>query len=159
VKRVAWGLVILLLIIVGCGAYLYTTAHVTLEDISLSVAPATEYATQFYDYQQRFENESITGILFQNTLTGTAEEYAFRTYAVTLSNRCLIPAERIELQIIPVEGDVLQLLNEPVPILAAGSSGILGAVLLTNASVHSVREIIITYYLWGYRFTIRHTYG
>jgi hypothetical protein len=158
-KITAWVLVITLLAILGAGIYLYLNAYVMIGSIVLSSVSAEAYQPYFNDIARRLEEGTAAGTAFTTQLPGSADMYVFRTYTVTVQNKCFIPAEMIEAQICPAEGDIMQLAGEALTSLPAHSAGTLGATVLSRADSHAVREIRITYYLWGYLFTVTKTYG
>ncbi len=112
----------------------------------------------------------MVGTPFSNTVSLSApEDYQFCIYTVRLKNNCRIPAEMVELQISPMAGDVLQIgsamqLNDSLQIGTApaitvqpGSTADATAVLLTSANMHAIREVTVTYYMWGIPFTLKTT--
>jgi hypothetical protein len=101
----------------------------------------------------------MPGVMFSQEEIGDAAEYAFITYTLELSNQCLVPIDMIEIQVIPQDGDVLQIGDFEVHSLQPKTSGIVTATILTLKDNHSVREVLITYYVWGVSFSIRTTCG
>lgn len=159
-KYVAWVLVIVLLAVVGGGVYLYLNANVAIEEIVFTSVSASERETEFQDYQRRLLNGAVPGTVFSaDALSDNAGDYAFYTYTVKLKNNCFIPAKMVEVQVVPVAGDVLQTLDETDHTLPPREAGAVRATVLTHATSHSVRQVIVTYYLWGYMFTTTKTYG
>ena len=43
--------------------------------------------------------------------------------------------------------------------LPARTTGDIQATILTDIGMHAVREVNVTYYMWGLPFTLRTTYG
>lgn len=54
---------------------------------------------------------------------------------------------------------MLQMGNEQPKALSAGATGDISATVLTSVESLPVRELIITYYVWGIPFTVKTTYG
>lgn len=87
------------------------------------------------------------------------QAYQFYTYTVRLRNFSMLTCDMVELQVTPREGDVLQMGNEQSKALSAGATGDISATVLTSVESLPVRELIITYYVWGIPFTVKTTYG
>lgn len=158
-KFVAWALVIILLAVIAGGAYLFMSTNVTIEVISLTTYPANEWEAHFQDYKQRLLNGTVLGTVYTNTPLTESSDYSFYSFSVGLKNASFLNAQMVEIQIVPVEGDVLQFLGEPANVLPARSTGTFSTTILSSNSVHNVRQIVVTYYLWGYQFTVTKTYG
>lgn len=148
----------MVLAIAGVG-YLYTTAGVAVETLGAQAYEAQSQQPTFDDLKRRLENNTVVGTVFKNEPLGDASEYAFYTYSVRLRNDSLLSADMVEVQIVPVEKDVLQMGNTNVRSLSSRSKGDFSATILTRRDSGSSREIIITYYIWGKPFTIKKTYG
>ena len=73
----------------------------------------------------------------------------FYTYTVRITNRSFLPVEVIELQVTPISGDFLQIGDLEEHSLASGSSLDLSATILTGKQSHNVRELTVSYYIWG----------
>ena len=56
-------------------------------------------------------------------------------------------------------GDILQLSDPDAHDLPARSGGAFTAAILTSREMHSIRELTLTYYLWGLPFSARVTYN
>ena len=157
-KYVAWLLVFLLLLaFIGVG-YVYVTAQVVTESTMVTFISAGEATDLLEDYRRRLENGTVHGTVFENKIEGAAEEYLFLTYTVRLRNDCFIAADMVEMQVVPWEGyDILQVGDERAKALQPRSKGDLSATVLSKWGTHSVREAVITYYMWGMPFTLRVT--
>ena len=133
-KYIAILLVVVLLACVGGVGWLYLNANVTV---------------------------AATGVIavFQQGTLGEAEGYQFYTYTVRLNNGCFLTADMVEVQVTPMEGDVLQLGDDTARALPARTTGDIQATILTDVNMHAVRELNITYYMWGLPFTLRTTSG
>lgn len=153
-------LTVLLLIasLVGVG-YLYLTSNVTVEAIGVVAVEASTQPEMFERLRQQMESQSVVGTAFTTQPLGDINNYQFYTYTIRLKNNCFLTADMVEVQVTPMQGDVLQLADGSARALAARSTGDLGATILTDINMHSVRELNISYYMWGVPFTIRTTYG
>lgn len=158
-KYVACILVVTLFCLVGLGAYLYINADMTIVLIQLTQYDAQSQASEFERCKSNFENGSLITSVYENAQIGEAEDYTFLTYTVHLKNTCLVNAEMIEIQLEPVQGDVLAYNTNQTTSLKPNNEGDYNIILLTRKGNNAVRRIIITYYLWGYPFTMMQTYG
>jgi len=151
------AMVVLALAVVG---YFFATAKVTIAAYKAEGMQATAHADQFEQIKTQVAQNAFHGTLFQtNIALGTADQYAFITYTLRLSNQCLVPVDMVEVQVVPDPGDLLQIGDLEVHSLDAKSQGDITATILTTKESNSIRELIVTYYVWGVSFTIRETYG
>ena len=65
----------------------------------------------------------------------------------------------IEVQVVPQATDILQIGDFTVKSLDPKSEGDLSVRILVPKDTHSVRELIVTYYVWGVSFNLKTTYG
>lgn len=152
------SVLVLIASLVGIG-YLYLTTNVTVEALGVVAVEAAHQPELFDQLRQQVENQSVLGTLYTSQPLGDAANYQFYTYTIRLKNNCFVTADMVEVQVTPMEGDVLQIADTSARALAARSTGDLQATILTDIQMHSVRELNISYYMWGIPFTIRTTYG
>ena len=150
------ALLIVVLVVVG---FFFFTAKVTVADCAIEGGSATLQPDVFQQIKQYTALDAFQGTVFSQDPIGEAADYAFITYTLQLSNQCLVPVDMIEVQVIPKSGDVVQIGNFTVKALAAKSSGSVSATIMTAKDSHSVRDVLITYYVWGVSFSIRYTCG
>ena len=150
------ALVIVVVVVVG---YFFFTAKVTVAGCEINGSAASLQAELFEQIKQYTALNAFQGTIFTDEEIGDAADYAFITYTLRLSNQCLVPVDMIEIQIIPEDGDVLQIGDFELRSLEAKTSGNVSATILTGKDSHSVREVLVTYYVWGVSFSIRHTCG
>lgn len=158
-KYVAWFMVVLLLAAVAGVGYLYATAQVTVEALGAQAHEAQSQQATFDDLKRRLENGTVLGTVFQDDPLGDSADYAFFTYTVRLRNDSLLTADMIEIQIVPTDKDVLQMGDTSPKSLAPRSRGDITGTILTKRDSDAMREIIVTYYIWGRSFSITETYG
>lgn len=153
-------LTVLLLIasLIGVG-YLYLTSNVTVEAIGVVAVEASTQPEMFERLRQLVESHAVIGTAFTSQPLQDISNYQFYNYTIRLRNNCFLTADMVEVQVTPMQGDVLQLADDSARALSARSTGDLGATILTDINMHSVRELNISYYMWGIPFTIRTTYG
>jgi hypothetical protein len=150
------ALTIVVIVIVG---YFFLTAKVTVADCNIAGSTAGMQADLFQQIKEYSALEAFQGTVFSNEAIGDVADYAFITYTLQLSNQCLVPIDMIEVQVIPQEGDILQIGDFEVHSLQAKTRSSVSATILTAKGSHSVREVLITYYVWGVSFSIRYTCG
>ena len=158
-KIIAIAMVVLVVAALGIVGYFYATATVRISAFKAEGVQAAGQAAYFDTLKASAEDGSFIGTLYSGAPTGTADDYVFITYTVRLRNDCLVPLDTIELQVVPADGDVLQIGDTTVHSLAARSEGDLQATILTAKDNHSIRELVVTFYVWGVSFQIRETYG
>ncbi len=165
----AVALVLVVCVLAAGGLVMYAAVNTTLavELRQVQVIPASERPDEYARWQTALIRQAAQGTAFEGTMTGTAQDYAFFVYTVDVSNRGLISARMAELQVVPVEGDVLAYspaaslyrnVNVPEDIPAGGTRAV-QCILLTRANSNAVRDLYLTYYIWGRPHTIRLTYG
>ena len=131
------------------------------------VLPASEHKAEFERLQRAVHDRSLIGTVFTQEIEEDASGYNLVIYTVTLSNRGLLPAQMAELVVSPSDQDILcytdgsaqgEILDISVP---AGGTASIRCVLLTRAAARqaTVRDLYISYYIWGNPFTIRMTSG
>lgn len=152
-------LLVIFLAAVGMTGYIYFTANVIVNDIQCIAADAVNAPEVFQGLKSQAEKGTFTGTPFQTDQIGEAADYQFYTYTVYLQNRTFLKAEVAEVQVTPMNGDVLQMAEDSRISIPARGKGSVQATILTKKDMHNVRELMITYYLWGLPFSIRVTYS
>lgn len=150
------ALVVLAFALVG---YFYATAKVTIAAYKAEGVSAGTRAEEFARIKEQVAQNAFMGTRFRTDPLGEADAYALITYTLRLNNQCLVPIDMVEVQVVPDPNDVLQLGDQAVHSLQAKSQGDITATLLTTKDSHAIRELIVTYYVWGVSFRIRETYG
>ena len=157
-RKTAIILMLLLLLaagVVGWGL-LHTNLRVTAK--SLRTAPAAEMKTDFYALQEAVKSQSLLGTQIKSGELGAAEDYTYYFYTLRLKNEGLVGAEMVEVQIAPLKGDVLFYGESEEVKIGPGETRDVWCVLLTEGSPHPVRDIYVTYYLWGHPQEVKYTY-
>ena len=151
-------LVLFLAALAGTG-WLYFSANVTVEEISCVAYAAQDQPAVFQALKDQLASNAFTGTPFDVSDLGDPEDYQFFEYTLRLRNDTFLTAEVIEIQVTPMTGDVLQISDLDAHDLAPRSSGSFTAAILTTREMHNVRELTLTYYLWGLPFSVRTTYS
>ena len=149
---------VLIASLVGVG-YLYLTANVTVQAVGVTAVEASTQPALFEELARQVENRQVLGTAFSSVPPGSVENYQFYTYTVRLRNNSFVTADMVEVQVTPMVGDVLQIGDDTARALPARSTGDITATILTDVNMHSVRELIVTYYMWGVPFSLKTAYG
>ena len=158
-KPLAIFLVILVLAALAGVGYLYFNASLT---VTYGSVVATDPVTQpdvFTQIRASLENDTFVGTRYGTADLGGPEDYIFYTWSVRLDNKTFLPADTIEIQVTPMTGDVLSIGDPAGHTLSSGGSTELSATFLTARDKHSVREAIVSWYVWGLPFSTRITLG
>ncbi|MBQ8555010.1 MAG: hypothetical protein IJ438_03950 [Clostridia bacterium] len=150
---------VLLLIVslVGVG-YLYMTANVVVEATGVIAMEADDQPELFSRLRDQVRTGAVIGTPYVSASElGEAENYQFYTYTIRLRNDCYVAADTIEVQITPMAGDVLQIGAQSSYVIGARSTGDVQATILTAAGMHPIREVTVSYYMWGLPFTLKTT--
>ena len=158
-KPLAIILVLLVLAaIIGVG-WVYFTGNI---EISFSEVIATDPLTQpdyFNALNLSLESGTFTGTRYDPASLKDPDNYLFYTWNVHLENKSFLAADTVEIQVTPMTGDVLMIGDTSEHGLPAHSGTELSATVLTTRSMHSVREAVVTWYVWGLPFSSRLTLG
>ena len=142
----------------GTG-YLYFTSNV---DISFAGCIATDALDQQETFSQLtgdLKDGILVGTPFTQDVDSSPEAYQFYTFSVRVDNKSFLRAEQVEIQVTPMSGDVLQMGAQYVSDISPRSSADLSATILTTKTAHNVRELTVSYYIWGIPFFVRLTTG
>lgn len=148
---------ILIVTLVGVG-YMYMTANIYVEAVGVVATDAISQSALFEELREQVRLGAVVGTPFVGAqeLSGP-ENYQFYTYTVRLRNNCSVPADMVELQVTPMAGDILQIGSSADMKLPAGQTADAAATILTDVNMHSIREVTVTYYIWGVPFTTKTT--
>lgn len=151
----AFSLLLVMVLLVG---YLFLTAEVQVIDISAQGIPNDPAA--FEKLKAAIDQQTFYGTIYQKPLEWKdASEYVYLTYTLRIRNNCLVPIDMIEVQVVPQSGDILQLPDLQVKSLDLKSEGDLQVQILAPKDTHPIREMIVTYYLWGVSGSIKTVYA
>ena len=153
------SVILLIACLLGIGV-LYGTASMAVESVGVIAVEASTQPELFGQLREQVETGGVLGTAYTSqTWLDDASNYQFYTYTIRLRNDCYVTADMIEAQVTPMEGDVLQIGDFTVKQLPAHNTGDLQVTILTAIGMHPVRELIVTYYVWGMPFTLKTTYG
>ena len=153
--------IILLALVLAVGGVLgwelfHTNLQVTGK--ALQTLPARDRAPQYDALRTVVARQSLLGTVLKKTEMGPAENYSYYIYTLRLKNNGLVPAEMVEMQVAPIENDVLFYGDTSETVIPPGQEKDVWVVLLTEGTPHSVRDLYITYYLWGHPQEVKFTY-
>ena len=151
------SVLILIVTLVGVG-YLYMNANIYVEAVGVVAVDAPSQADLFASAKEQLRLGAVAGTPYipAQELTGP-EDYQFLTYTLRLRNNCAVTADMVELQITPMAGDIMQLGSFEDVKLHAGGSVDATATILTARGMHAIREVTVTYYIWGVPFSMKTT--
>ena len=153
------SVILLIACLLGIGV-LYATADMAVESVNVIAVEAATQPALFGQLRQQVETGSVLGTAYTSQAwLDDPSNYQFYTYTIRLRNNCFVTADMIEAQVTPMDGDVLQMGDFSVKQLPARSTGDLQVTILTAIGMHPVREINVTYYVWGLPFSLKTTYG
>ncbi len=158
-KYVAIAAVLVLLVSIAGVGYLYMTSGVVVEATGVDAVEAIHQPDTFAALREQVASGAVVGTAYTTQTPGDASQYQFLTYRLRLNNNSYLDAEMVEIQVTPREGDVLQIGGQLPLTLEAHTSQTISATILSDINLHSAREVLVTYSMWGVPFTIRAAIG
>ena len=151
------SVLILIVTLVGVG-YLYMTANVIVDSVTVVASEAQNQPVLFAELREQLRLGAVIGTPYVAAQElADAENYQFLEYTVLLKNNTFVTADMVELQITPMTGDILQVGSSTDVKVPAGQSAAASATILTDRNMHSIREVTVTYYIWGVPFSLKTT--
>lgn len=157
-KTFAIVMMILVVALAGVMGYALFNTALVVEGKGMQVLSASQRMEDFEALREDIERGTVEGALFDGTVPMNAADYNFYVYTLRLKNNCLVPAEMVEVQLSPGGQDVLCYDEKALVTIAPGESRDVWCVLLTRGTPSAVRELTVTYYLWGNAQTVKYTY-
>ena len=157
-KTAAIVLIVLVLAAGGCLGYGLFNTSLQVIGKGLQTLPAQERAEEFEALRTALERNSLQGTLLRSGELGAASEYSYYVYTLRLHNPGLVEAQMVELQIAPLSPDILFYGETQEVTIPSGGTRDVWCVLLTQGTPHAVRDIYVTYYLWGHPHEVKFTY-
>ena len=151
------SVLILIVALVAVG-YLYMSSNLFVEAVGVTAMDAPSQITLFEELREQVRLGAVLGTPYVTAreLSGAAN-YQFYTYTVRLRNDTAVPADMVELQVTPMAGDILQIGSYTDVKLPAKQTVDATATILTEKDMHPIREVTISYYIWGVPFTTKTT--
>lgn len=141
--------------VVGYGLF-NTALQVIGKDVQ--VFSAQSQPAQFEQLKVAVERDALIGTRLKNEVLSDAGKYTYHVYTLRVKNPGLVDAEMVEMQIAPIASDVLYYGETGEVVIKAGETRDIWCVLLTEGQSHDVRNMYITYYLWGHPCEVKFTY-
>ena len=166
-KLAAIILLVLALLIGGASIWGFSNTRLDMEVEDVQVLDAAQQQAEFDRLSGLLMNNAVRGIVYNADFTGNSGDYVILQYTIRVRNRGLVKAEMLEAQVVPANGDVLcysqqeamgQDVNASIEV-APGQELLFRCYLLTRKDLHAVRELHVSYYIWGNPFIIKLTYG
>ena len=157
-RTVAIILIVLVLAVGGALGWALFHTNLQVTGKALQTLPAQTRAAEFDALRAAVSRQSLLGTLLKSGEMGPAENYSYYIYTLRLKNNCLVPAEMVEMQISPIQQDVLFYGDTAETVIPPGGEKDVWCVLLTEGAPHAVRDIYVTYYLWGHPQEVKFTY-
>lgn len=157
-KTAAILLIVLVLAAGSCLGYGLFNSSLQVIGKGLQVFSAEERAAEFETLRMAVAQQSLIGTMLRSGELGPAADYSYYMYTLRIKNPGLIDAQMVEMQISPLSQDVLFYGDPEEIIIPAGQTRDIWCVLLTRGEPHAVRDIYITYYLWGHPQEVKFTY-
>lgn len=157
-KKTAIFLILAVLIVSGVILYGLFNANLQVIGKDLQVYGANELPDWFEKDKTAVERNALIGTRIRQGEVGNAEDYQYHVYTLRVQNKGLVDAEMVEVQIAPTAGDVLYYGENGKVDIKAGETRDIFCVLLCDKGSHAVRNIYLTYYLWGHPNEVKFTY-
>ena len=106
-KTFAIIMIVLCVALAGTLGYALFHTRLLVEGKGLQVLSAGDNLQDFERLQSQIERDCVEGTLFDAAPLLDAGEYSFYVYTLRLKNPCLVNAEMVEVQLAPMQGDVL----------------------------------------------------
>lgn len=156
-KYAAIVMIVLAAAALALGIYTYANARLVVTSISMESLPAFERQEDFAALQTAVDQGALMGTPYADEVPGSSLDYNFLTFTFRLKNNGLIGAEMVEIQPLPVNGDVLsyttldpERVNESLNVGSRQERDTWCVVLASAQSdAQTSRSFRITYYLWG----------
>ena len=153
-----WAAILMALVMIAAAAgvgYLYLNSTIRVDSVEVIATEAASQQATFEELKAQMAEDRVLGTSYGRKEIGEAEDYQFLTFRVRLDNRTALTADMVELSVTPLPQDVLQMRTEQSYNLLGHSRGDISATILTGKNSGTVREITVTYYLWGVPFSMK----
>ena len=166
-KKLALVLLILALLTAGVTVWGFVHARMDLEVGNVRALPDNEFLPRFERLREQLRIQAVRGIVYEDAPLGEPDDYVILEYTIKVGNRGFITAQMLEAVVVPLKGDVLCYSMQEAQGMDVNSSIEAGAgrqiylrcYLLTRKDLHAVRDIQVSYYIWGKPFILKVKYG
>lgn len=158
-KYVAIILIVLVLAAGGVAVYALLNTSLAVEGQGFQSISASDRSAEFMTLQSVMDRNALQGVVYREAALDDPGAYSYYIYTLRLHNKCLVPAEMVELQVSPAQKDVLMYTENGEITIAAGATRDVWCAVVTEGAPVAVRDITITYYLCGNPYSVRFTHG
>ena len=128
----------------------WTHTELAVAARTVRTVPAAEMKSNYEAVSRAVRNGSLQGIVYHGDALRDAESCSFQFFTLTLENRGFLPAEMTELQLTPFQQDICAYLAREEVIIPPGGKKDVLLTLLTAGPSPALRDVTVTYYLWGH---------
>ena len=144
----------LLVVLLGLAAWFYLGGTLRA-GVYIQTARAADYPEAYSAIRELLDSGSAPQVLGEGRLSEDPSAYTLADISVTLTNRGLFPAEWLDIRAEAAEGDIaVYALTGEGSDIAARDSGQVDLKLVTTARPDAERNIIIQYYIHGFKRAI-----
>ena len=168
-KKVALAMALLAILALGLSAWAYAGARLELQVFGVRALQDEEYLAFFNRMRSLLPLGAVPGTVYTDQMEGGATDYVILEFTIRVQNHGPIPAQMLEAVVIPdMSQDILcyspQVAQDQDVNLSidapAGKQVFLRCYLLSRRSAAAaVREIQVSYYVWGNPFILKVRHG
>ena len=166
-KKAALALAFIALVIGGLTLWGFMNAQLEIKVESVQALPAEVFQAEYERLVPLIQTNAARGLVYDPNLSGNAGDYVILQYTLLVRNRGLVKAEMLEAQVVPVKGDVLcysqqEAMGQDVNLsfeVPPGRETRYRCYLLTRKDLHAVRDLHVSYYIWGNAIFLMVKYG
>jgi len=152
-RAIAKFLTLVTVLVLLAGGYVIWASELKADSAGGTVQSAADVPEAFSGICQSAQVGSPDLVMYANNVDYGADQYLFITYTLRLRNANALPAEWLQLDIAPQQGDVL-MVKSSVEDVPAFSETLLTVVLMTDRATGSyARQATLTYYVYGHEIS------
>ncbi len=142
-------------LLLACVAYGALTTQVEVQVVAVSSEPASNQVEAFTTVNTWVKEQNGSSITrFTADELGDISNYKLVYLTVEIRNWSFMPAEWVQVQIQPAEGDVLQIRQDPATARQLGKSAVQAVLLTASQDASTPRQVTVEYYLLGQKYTV-----
>lgn len=153
-KAIAKFLTVITILVLLAGGYVIWAAEMHVLPEPGLVQSAADRTDAFEGIRQSAMLGSSDLTLYTDRFGGSAEDYTFVTYTLRMRNLNALPAEWLQIDLQPQDGDIL-LVKPTVEDIPAFGESLVSVVLLTSRSTAGyVRSGTLSYFVYGHEISL-----
>ncbi len=157
-KYLAIFLIVLVLALTGVVIYQAFNTSLVVVGKGFNKLAAADNPQEFAALQNNVANESVIGTIYQADALINPSDYSYYVYTLRLKNNGLLPMEMVEIQVAAGDSDILSYTDSSEISIKPGQTRDVWCVLVVKGEPHTVRQLHITYYIWGRPYRVKFTY-